>query len=102
MGLSRQQVVEKKIDISAQQLERYETGMHRISVGRLLQIAKILKRPLRYFLQGIEVEEELMPTQHQRLCIEVGRNFMKISNHDHQIAIGTLVRSLAKKEKKDN
>ena len=35
-------------------------------------------------------------TQHQRMCIEVSRNFMKIENSEHQTAVNTLVKSLSK------
>jgi len=33
---------------------------------------------------------------HQRMCIEVSRNFMKLRNSDHQNAINSLLRSLVK------
>ena len=36
-------------------------------------------------------------TQHQRMCIAVTRNFMRIENPDHQAAVNTLIRSLANK-----
>ncbi len=102
MGLSRQQLA-SQIGVTHQQLQKYEKGTNRISVGRLIFIAKVLKEPLTYFLQDLgNIEEVIPPTQHQRMCIEIARSFMKISNPAHQIAANNLVRVLADKEQKDD
>ncbi len=101
MGLSRQQLA-WQIGITHQQLQKYEKGTNRISVGRLVSIAKALKKPIGYFLETIDSNnEETIPTQHRRMCIEMARNFMKISNYDHQIAVNNLIRALVEKEQKD-
>lgn len=42
LGLSQDDVA-KKLNISFQQLQKYENGFNRISAGRLVEIAKILK-----------------------------------------------------------
>lgn len=97
MGLSRQQLGEK-IDVTHQQLQKYEKGTNRISVGRLAVIAKALNKPIDCFFEGIDKGEEL-PTQHQRMCIEVSRNFLKINNREYQDAVNILVRILSKGDK---
>ena len=95
-GLSRQQLAEV-IGVTHQQLQKYEKGINRISVGRLVLIAKALGKNINYFYEGIESNDtEPILTQHQRMCIEVSRNFMKIRSTDHQNAVNTLVRSLVK------
>lgn len=95
-GLSRQQLAEA-IDVTHQQLQKYEKGINRISVGRLVLIAKALGKDINYFYEGIFTESsETMLTQHQRMCIEVSRNFMKIKAKEHQSAVNTLIRSLVK------
>lgn len=91
-GLSRQQLG-AKIDVTHQQLAKYEKATNRVSPGRLVAIAKALKQPISYFFD----EEENVPNSHQRMCIEVSRNFLKIENPDHQKAITILVNSLANK-----
>lgn len=97
MGMSRIQLAEQ-IGVTHQQLQKYEKGMNRISAGRLLAISKALRKNPSYFFRGIEEEEETaLPSQHQRMCIEVSRNFLRISNPDHQNAVNMLVRSLADK-----
>lgn len=95
-GLSRQQLSEV-IGVTHQQLQKYEKGVNRISVGRLVLIAKALDKNINYFYEGIESNDtEPILTQHQRMCIEVSRNFMKIRSTEHQNAVNTLVRSLVK------
>jgi transcriptional regulator with XRE-family HTH domain len=96
-GLSRQQLAEE-IEVTHQQLQKYEKGTNRISVGRLVLIAKALSEPVEYFYEGVEGKNhEAVVTQHQRMCIEVARNFMKIQYPEHQDAVNALVRSLAVK-----
>ena len=95
-GLSRQQL-SKGIGVTHQQLQKYEKGTNRISVGRLVLIAKALSKDVSYFYEGLEAnDKEPVMTQHQRMCIEVSRNFMKILSSEHQNAVNTLVKSLSK------
>lgn len=94
MGLSRQQLV-GKIGVTHQQLQKYEKGTNRISAGRLAAISQALRKPVSYFFEDIEGDGDLLPTQHQRMCIEVSRNFLRIKNPMHQNAINLLVRTLA-------
>lgn len=95
-GLSRQQL-SKVIGVTHQQLQKYEKGNNRISVGRLVLISKALHKNISYFYEGLETgNNETTVTQHQRMCIEVSRNFMKIENTEHQNAVNTLIKSLIK------
>jgi transcriptional regulator with XRE-family HTH domain len=95
-GFSRQQL-SQIIGVTHQQLQKYEKGTNRISVGRLVLIAKALSKDISYFYEGLEsADSEPVVTQHQRMCIEVSRNFMKIENSEHQTAVNTLVKSLSK------
>lgn len=94
MGLSRQQLA-AMIGVTHQQLQKYEKGTNRISAGRLAAIAKSLKKPVSFFFDDIHENTEGLPSQHQRMCIEVSRNFLRIKNPMHQNAINLLVRSLS-------
>ena len=97
-GFSRQQL-SQIIGVTHQQLQKYEKGTNRISVGRLVLIAKALSKDTSYFYEGLEAaNSEPVVTQHQRMCIEVSRNFMKIENTEHQNAVNTLVKSLAREK----
>lgn len=99
-GLSRQELSDQ-IGVTHQQLQKYEKGVNRISVGRLVLIAKALDRSVDSFYSGLDsIDEERVPTQHQRMCIEVSRNFMRIKNPDHQTAVNALIKSLIDSENK--
>ena len=94
-GLSLQQLAEK-IKVSHQQLAKYEKGGDRISVGRLILIAQALEIPVNYFYKGLDNKESALTlTQHQRMCLEVSRNFMKISCLKHQEVVSVLVSALS-------
>lgn len=95
-GLSRSQLA-ILIGVSHQQLEKYEKGTNRMSVGRLILIGKALGENLSYFYRGIGLDSESsVSTQHQRMCIELSRNFMRIEDSKQRAAINTLVKSLVK------
>ena len=100
-GLSRAQL-SKSIGVTHQQVEKYEKGRNRIYVSRLLLIAKALSKDISYFIEGLESNDNKpVVTQHQRMCIEVSRNFMRIENPGHQAAVNTLIKSLANKSMVD-
>ena len=100
-GLSRTQL-SKSIGVTHQQVEKYEKGRNRIYASRLLIIAKALSKNISYFVEGLESDDNKpVVTQHQRMCIEVSRNFMRIENPDHQAAVNTLIKSLANKSMVD-
>ncbi len=93
MGLSRQQLA-TRIGVTHQQLQKYEKGTNRISAGRIAAIAKAMNKPVSYFFDELEEPQE-MSTVHQRMCIEVSRNFMKIKSPAVQIGVNNLMRTLA-------
>ena len=97
-GIARKQLA-KLIEVTPQQLQKYEKGTNRISVGRLVLIAKSLGEEISYFYEGLEQnkQQEIL-TQHQRLCLELARNFRKIVNSDHQNAVNILIKSLLKQQ----
>ena len=97
-GIARKQLA-KLIEVTPQQLQKYEKGSNRISVGRLVLIAKSLGEEISYFYEGLEQnkQQEIL-TQHQRLCLELARNFRKIVNSYHQNAVNILIKSLLKQQ----
>ncbi len=102
LGLTQQQMAEL-IGVTYQQAHKYETGINRISAGRLYQIAQALGVDIGYFFEDVEPgkpkvprEQELMPQQ--RMLLELARNFASIQNRKYQEAICTLARTLASSE----
>ncbi len=55
MGMTQQQLGEQ-VGIKFQQIQKYETGMNRISASRLWDIAKALDVPISYFFEGLEAD----------------------------------------------
>lgn len=101
-GMSRQELGER-IEVTHQQLQKYEIGVNRVSAGRLALIAKYLDTTVSTFYEGLDsklnaIATDLDLNQNQRMCIEVSRNFMRIKNPEHKDAINALVRILAKSE----
>ena len=96
VGLTQQRLAEM-IGVTCQQAHKYERGINRVSAGRLFEIARALSAPITYFYQGIGEEgpRQLMP--HQRMQIEIARNFTEIRNEKHQEAVSQLARALASK-----
>ena len=54
-----QTAVAKSVNTSFQQIQKYEKGINRIPIISLVKIAKFLKKPLNYFLDIHEPNEEL-------------------------------------------
>lgn len=95
LGLSQQQLSDM-IGVTYQQAHKYERGINRISAGRLFEISQVLRVPVGYFYEGLnvgETEHELPPRQ--RMCLELARNFSQIGNERHQAALTQLARVLA-------
>jgi transcriptional regulator with XRE-family HTH domain len=102
LGLTQQQMAEL-IGVTYQQAHKYETGINRISAGRLYQIAQALGVDISYFFDELDPERgrakpvEMLPQQ--RMLLELARNFTSISNRRHQDAICNLTRVLATADK---
>ena len=53
VGMTQQQLAEK-VGIKFQQIQKYETGMNRVSASRLWDIATALSVPVSFFFEGLE------------------------------------------------
>ena len=53
------------LDVTFQQVQKYETGSNRISAGRLQQIAEGLDVPVAYFYAGLDdgADQRTMPAE---------------------------------------
>ena len=56
VGMTQQQLAEK-VGIKFQQVQKYETGMNRVSASRLWDIAESLGVGITFFFDGIEGEK---------------------------------------------
>ena len=94
LGLTQQQLAEM-IGVTYQQAHKYERGINRVSAGRLFEIARVLNAPITYFYEGLGEERPRPVTPHQRMLLEIARNFAEIQNERHQEAVSQLARVLA-------
>ncbi len=53
VGMTQQQLAEQ-VGIKFQQIQKYETGMNRVSASRLWDISEALSVPINFFFEGLE------------------------------------------------
>lgn len=53
IGMSQDQLA-KHVGLTFQQIQKYSTGVNRISAGRLYAFANILEVPVTYFYEGLD------------------------------------------------
>ncbi len=109
LGLS-QETLAASIDLTFQQVQKYERGSNRISASKLHLIAKTLKVPMNYFFDGVPDEgsdaanapmdgASVEQTAHDFLStaegIELAQYFPRIDNVRARRKVLELVRSLA-------
>jgi len=56
-GTTQQQLAEN-VGIKFQQIQKYETGMNRVSASRLWDIAKVLDVPVSFFFEGLDDQSQ--------------------------------------------
>ncbi|WP_416899919.1 MAG: helix-turn-helix domain-containing protein [Minwuia sp.] len=86
------------LDISYQQVQKYETGANRVSAGRLFAMSQRLGCNIAYFFDGLETAPPADVIEHgaaNRTTIELARNFSRLPSGNVKGAISTLVRALA-------
>ncbi|MZR31270.1 helix-turn-helix domain-containing protein [Sneathiella litorea] len=102
MGLTQEHLA-KALDISYQQVQKYETGANRVSAGRLFEIAKRLEVDVAYFFENLEPATTSIPLEHggkNRSTIELVRNYGEIDEPAVRSAVSGLIKSLAGKERR--
>lgn len=98
IGLTQEQLAEA-LEVSYQQIQKYETGANRISAGRLFELAGTLDVEMGYFFVGLGPDNEQSATAlghggRQRSTIEVARNFAQIEDPEIRAAITGLVKTI--------
>jgi transcriptional regulator with XRE-family HTH domain len=58
VGMTQQQLAEK-VGIKFQQIQKYETGMNRVSASRLWDISEALEVPVSFFFDGIDEQDSI-------------------------------------------
>lgn len=85
----------KQLCLTAQQVQKYETGLNRISAGHLWKVAKVLDVPVSSFFEGLNrnesaATEALVNNAVQQLVNDVG-----VSPEPVKSATSLLLKSMA-------
>jgi transcriptional regulator with XRE-family HTH domain len=96
LGLSALQIGEK-LNLSFQQILKYERGFDRISAGRLYEIACALNTPITYFYEGFDDEKprRVSAQRGRNGQFEMARHLDEIRDEKHLAAISFVARALA-------
>lgn len=105
-----QDVLAEATGVTFQQIQKYENGTNRVSAGRLLSIAQVLRVPVTFFYEGFEVASPADGTAIEageqdaariEKCLVTGlgvdmlRAFSLIKNEAHQRLLINLANGLA-------
>ena len=102
LGLTQEQLA-AALDVSYQQVQKYETGANRISAGRIFELARKLRVDIGYFFDGLPLDETeaALPLEHggrHRTAIELVRKFALIEDPEVRSAIAGLVKTIVERE----
>ena len=92
LGFTMHQLSEL-IDVTYQQIFKYEHGVNTISAGQLFAIARGSGTPIEYFFEGLATNER-QPPRGQDMLIDLMRSLNEMPNEKQLEAISQLVRSL--------
>lgn len=101
-GLTQEQLAEA-LEVSYQQIQKYETGANRISAGRLFELAHKLGVEVGFFFEGLATDQEppATPLEHggrQRSAIDLVRKFAQIQDPEIRAAIAGLVKTIVERD----
>ncbi|HEX4269994.1 MAG TPA: helix-turn-helix transcriptional regulator [Rhizomicrobium sp.] len=101
------------LNLTFQQVQKYEKGVNRIGAGRLHDVSRILGVPINFFYEGVEdqlagkgfAESEAAPPVMEFVSsgegLQLSLAFMKIKDVKVRKRVLDLVKSLAEDEQKD-
>ena len=109
LGLTQTKVA-KAINVTFQQIQKYEKGANRVGASRLFQLAKVLEVPISYFFDDLETENSgdmqvgfaeeksqdfVLEFLNSREGLELNRAFVKIQDPQVRRRVIDLIRSLS-------
>ena len=92
-----QEELARKIDVTFQQVQKYESGTNRIAVGRMVQIAEALKVDPVYFIKGLGSSSTPRPETPAwpKDCLELVAAYSGIQNRKVQKQLLEWAKTLA-------
>ena len=89
-----QEALARALGLSYQQVQKYEIGGNRVSIGKLYEIAKFLGVPIEAFFEGMEDAEAKPVLETDPEIQRLHGNFQNIDERNVRAAIAGLVKSL--------
>ncbi|HSM95167.1 MAG TPA: helix-turn-helix transcriptional regulator [Rhizomicrobium sp.] len=96
LGLTQEDLAHQ-LHISYQQIQKYETGANRISVGRLYEIANTLNISVGYFFEEFDSGKPgagMPHGGHNRAAIDLVRNFQGLKDDNLRSAVTSLLKAM--------
>lgn len=100
LGLSQEQLA-SAIGVSYQQIQRYENGVGRMTVSRLLELARKLEMPVGQLLDGLGDVEAAPEASVPRLSkgqLELAHGFGELRDEGVRAALAGLVRTVVERQ----
>ena len=80
LGLSQTKLADA-LDLTFQQVQKYETGANRVGASRLYDISHVLRVPVEHFFDGLtKSEPESKDVPMNRNTVELVRAYYKVTN----------------------
>lgn len=102
-GLTQTQLGDM-LDVSFQQIQKYEKGTNRIGSGRLWVISRLLNAPITYFFEELEdVAEAAQPEpvgdgRLSRDSVQLARALNELADGEVKSQVAKLIKAIAKTE----
>ncbi len=88
LGMSQEKLGEA-VDLTFQQIQKYERGTNRVSASRLHQFAQALNVPVSFFFDGLD-SPSIGPITDDRLMLETARALSQLSDPTRRAALSFL------------
>ncbi len=86
----------KLVDVTYQQIQKYETGENRINAPMLWKLAQVLKVPIGSFFRGLSSEDPQAAPALNRDALEVLRAYQAIPDRETRRSIKMMLRHVAR------
>ncbi len=88
LGMSQENLGEA-VELTFQQIQKYERGTNRVSASRLHQLATVLTVPVSFFFDGLD-SPSIGPIRDDRLMLETARALSQLSEPTRRAALNFL------------
>lgn len=93
-GQSQTQLA-NRLGVTFQQLQKYEAGDNRVSIGRLVKTAAILRVPVSTLFEGTEADGRLLALISDSRSFRLAHAFAAIRNNRARMSLVNMVENIA-------